>query len=97
VADGLHILTAQRVTAKAAVSKEERQLAKSVSFGLIYGLGVASLRRKTKADYGLDLSKPPNEPDRPETLVRDKSRRWIALHAGGRPLHRASILTRIRE
>src|SRR5262249_3836094 len=27
-----------------------------VNFGLIYGLGVDSLRRKAKTDYGLDLS-----------------------------------------
>ena len=27
-----------------------------MNFGLVYGLGAASLRRKAKADYGLDLS-----------------------------------------
>jgi DNA polymerase I len=54
--DDLHTLTAQRMTGKESVSKEERQFAKPVNFGLIYGLGVSSLCRKAKADYGLDLS-----------------------------------------
>jgi DNA polymerase-1 len=52
----LHELTAQRILGKASISKEERQLAKPVNFGLIYGLGAGSLSRKAKADYGLDLS-----------------------------------------
>jgi DNA polymerase-1 len=54
--EDLHTLTARRMTGKETVSKEERQLAKPVNFGLIYGLGTASLRRKAKTDYGLDLS-----------------------------------------
>jgi DNA polymerase-1 len=54
--DDLHTLTAQRMTGKADVTKRDRQLAKPVNFGLIYGLGVSSLCRKAKTDYGLDLS-----------------------------------------
>jgi DNA polymerase-1 len=53
--DDLHAMTARSMTGKAEVSKHERQLAKPVNFGLIYGLGVPSLRRKARADYGLDL------------------------------------------
>jgi DNA polymerase-1 len=55
--DDLHTLTAARMTGKptSAVTAAERKLAKPVNFGLIYGLGVPSLRRKAKADYGLDL------------------------------------------
>jgi len=54
--EDLHRLTAQRMTGKSEVSKEERQLAKPVNFGLNYGLGASALRRKAKTDYGLDLS-----------------------------------------
>jgi DNA polymerase-1 len=54
--DDLHTLTAQRMTGRAEVTKRDRQLAKPVNFGLIYGLGVSSLCRKAKTDYGLDLS-----------------------------------------
>jgi DNA polymerase I-like protein with 3'-5' exonuclease and polymerase domains len=54
--DDLHVLTAQRMTGKRDVTKQERQVAKPVNFGLIYGLGAPSLCRKAKTDYGLDLS-----------------------------------------
>jgi DNA polymerase-1 len=54
--DDLHTLTARRITGKTEVTKEERQLAKPVNFGLIYGLGAKALRRKAKAEYGLKLS-----------------------------------------
>jgi DNA polymerase-1 len=54
--DDLHTLTAQRMTGKVEVTKQERQLAKPVNFGLIYGLGAKALARKAKAEYGLELS-----------------------------------------
>jgi DNA polymerase-1 len=54
--EDLHALTARTMTGKATITPAERQLAKPVNFGLIYGLGAASLRRKAKTDYGLDLS-----------------------------------------
>jgi DNA polymerase-1 len=54
--DDLHTLTARRMTGKEAVTKEERKLAKPVNFGLIYGLSAGSLRRKAKAEYGLELT-----------------------------------------
>jgi DNA polymerase-1 len=54
--DDLHTLTARNMTGKTEVNTAERKLAKPVNFGLIYGLGINSLRRKAKADYGLDLS-----------------------------------------
>jgi DNA polymerase-1 len=55
--EDLHTLTAARMTGKplGEVTAAERKLAKPVNFGLIYGLGVNSLRQKAKADYGLDL------------------------------------------
>jgi DNA polymerase-1 len=54
--EDLHTLTARSMTGKAEVTAAERKLAKPDNFGLIYGLGTPSLRRKAKADYGLDLS-----------------------------------------
>jgi DNA polymerase-1 len=53
--EDLHTLTARRMLGKAEVSAAERKLAKPVNFGLIYGLSAASLRRKAKAEYGVDL------------------------------------------
>jgi DNA polymerase-1 len=52
----LHTLTARSLTGKAEVSKEERQLAKAVNFGLLFGLGAKGLRYYAKSEYGLDLS-----------------------------------------
>jgi DNA polymerase I-like protein with 3'-5' exonuclease and polymerase domains len=54
--EDLHTLTARRMTGKDEVSAAERRMAKPVNFGLIYGLSAGSLRRKAKAEYGVDLS-----------------------------------------
>jgi DNA polymerase-1 len=60
--EDLHTLTARQMTGRDEVSKEERKLAKPVNFGLIYGLSSSSLRKKAKAEYGLDLG--PQDADR---------------------------------
>ena len=54
--DDLHRLTAQQLTGKQGITKQERQLAKPVNFGLIYGLGTKSLKAKAKAEYHVDMS-----------------------------------------
>jgi DNA polymerase-1 len=54
--EDLHTLTARRLTGREEVTAQERQLAKPVNFGLIYGLSAKSLRKKAKAEYGVDLS-----------------------------------------
>jgi DNA polymerase I-like protein with 3'-5' exonuclease and polymerase domains len=54
--DDLHTLTARKMTGRQEVTREERQVAKPVNFGLIYGLGAASLRQKAKSEYGLELT-----------------------------------------
>jgi DNA polymerase-1 len=54
--DDLHELTARLVTGKKKVSKQDRQLAKPINFGLIYGLGAEALRKKARTDYGVNLS-----------------------------------------
>lgn len=52
----LHTLTAQKVLGKEEVSREDRQLAKALNFGLLYGMGAESLRRYALANYGLNLT-----------------------------------------
>jgi DNA polymerase-1 len=54
--DDLHTLTARKMLGRQEVTPAERKLAKPVNFGLIYGLGSNSLRRKAKSEYGLELS-----------------------------------------
>jgi DNA polymerase-1 len=52
----LHRITAQKMTGREEVTKEERAMAKPVNFGMIYGLSPDGLRRKAKSEYGIDLS-----------------------------------------
>jgi DNA polymerase-1 len=52
----LHTLTARQITGKADVTKADRQLAKAVNFGLLFGLGAKGLRGYAKSNYGLNLS-----------------------------------------
>ncbi len=54
--EDLHTLTAQHVLGIADVTKEHRQLAKAVNFGLLYGMGSKGFRLYAKAQYGLDLT-----------------------------------------
>ena len=54
----VHRATAAEILGKdgADVDREERQLAKAVSFGLLYGQGAAGLRRTALSDYGVHMT-----------------------------------------
>jgi DNA polymerase-1 len=54
--DDLHTLTARRITGKEEVTKDDRQVAKAVNFGLLFGLGAKGLRGYARSNYGLDLT-----------------------------------------
>jgi DNA polymerase-1 len=54
--DDLHALTARQITGKQEVSKDDRQLAKAVNFGLLFGLWAKGLRGYARRNYGLDLT-----------------------------------------
>jgi DNA polymerase-1 len=54
--EDLHTRTARQITGKAEVSRADRQLAKAVNFGLLFGLGAKGLRAYAKGNYGLDLT-----------------------------------------
>jgi DNA polymerase-1 len=53
----LHRLTASLILSKDLnqVSKEERQLAKALNFGLLYGMGAAGLKTYAATQYGVSL------------------------------------------
>jgi DNA polymerase I-like protein with 3'-5' exonuclease and polymerase domains len=54
--EDLHTLTARSMTGRDEVTKQERQLAKPVNFGLIYGLSAKTLRVKARVEYGVELT-----------------------------------------
>lgn len=54
--DDLHLLTAQKVLGLTEVTKEHRQLAKAVNFGLLYGMGARGFCDYAKVHYGIDLT-----------------------------------------
>jgi DNA polymerase-1 len=54
--EDLHARTARSVLGIAEVTKEHRQLAKALNFGLLYGMGAARFRDHARNNYGVDLS-----------------------------------------
>lgn len=51
----LHLTTAQLIYGKENISNEERQIAKTCNFGLIYGMGADGLKRRLKQMVGMDI------------------------------------------
>jgi DNA polymerase-1 len=56
--EDLHTLTARGITGRQEVTKEERQLAKAINFGLLYGMGAQALLSHARSNYGISLSLP---------------------------------------
>jgi DNA polymerase-1 len=54
--EDLHTLTAKGITGKDEVTKADRQTAKAVNFGLLFGLGARGLQSYAAAEYGLELT-----------------------------------------
>jgi DNA polymerase-1 len=52
----LYSCTAQAITGKAEVSKEDRQLAKVLNFGLLFGMGIERLREYARQEYEVELT-----------------------------------------
>jgi len=52
----LHTLTAQNLTGREEVTKDDRKLAKAVNFGLLYGMGAQGLRSYALRSYGVEMS-----------------------------------------
>ena len=52
----LHTLTARAVLGVEDVTKEHRQLAKSLNFGLLYGMGAPAFRQYAATEFGVKLT-----------------------------------------
>src|SRR5215211_3410855 len=51
----LHTLTAQNLTGRTDVKKDDRELAKAVNFGLLYGMGARGLQSYALRSYGVEM------------------------------------------
>jgi DNA polymerase-1 len=52
----LHVLTARSLLGKETVTKEDRQIAKSANFGLLYGMGAKGYQAYAKSNYSVELT-----------------------------------------
>ena len=52
----LHALTAQAITGRKDIGKDDRKLAKAVNFGLLFGMGAKGLRSYALKGYGVAMS-----------------------------------------
>jgi DNA polymerase I len=54
--EDLHAATARSITGREEVTKEDRQLAKAVNFGTLYGQGAKGLKEYARNSYGVKMS-----------------------------------------
>jgi DNA polymerase-1 len=54
--EDLHTLTAKQLLGKNDVTKSDRQLAKALNFGLLYGMGARGLRGYARTAYGVEMT-----------------------------------------
>ena len=52
----IHSLTAQLIIGKENPTKEDRQAAKAINFGLLYGMGAPRLKEYARNTYGVELT-----------------------------------------
>ncbi|MBM3457503.1 MAG: hypothetical protein FJX77_03065 [Armatimonadetes bacterium] len=77
--DDLHTLSARSLFGREKVSKDDRQIAKSANFGLLYGMGAAGLQAYSAATYGVELTL------EQATELRQK---WLGVYSGIQRWHR---------
>ena len=80
-ADGkdLHAITASHLLGREDISSEERQLAKAVNFGLIYGMGARALADTARTNFGVALE---------ENEAKDLRKKYFEAYSGIRGWHR---------
>lgn len=75
--EDLHLKTAQRLTGRNTVTKEERKKGKAINFGFLYGMGEQKFIDYAKENYDVDVTEEEAHEAR-ETFFRTYSelRRW---------------------
>jgi DNA polymerase I-like protein with 3'-5' exonuclease and polymerase domains len=87
--DDLHTLTARSILGKADVTKSDRQLAKALNFGLLYGMGARGFRQYARSNYGVELTEAQAEQYRAAFFASYPTlRRWHNRvgNSGDRPI-----------
>jgi len=80
--DDLHTVTARTVLGKTDVTKADRQAAKAVNFGLLYGMGAKGLRQYAAEEYGVHWT---------EQEAQTVRGRFFAEYRGLQAWHRSQI------
>jgi DNA polymerase-1 len=83
--DDLHVRTARAVLGREP-NEADRQLAKALNFGLVYGMGATRLREYARASYGVDLT---------EADAQRFRERFFAAYPGLRAWHRRQSPTTV--
>lgn len=78
--EDVHTATARAVLGRAEVTDADRQLAKALNFGLLFGMGVARFREHAASGYGVHLT---------DDEARRFRERFFATYPGLRRWHRA--------
>jgi DNA polymerase-1 len=84
----VHTLTARRISGRETVTREDRQLAKAVNFGLLYGMGAERLQSYASLGYGVTLS--PDE-------ARRARARFFSTYRGIQAWHRRTADSTVPE
>lgn len=74
----LHSMTAQFILGKQEITKADRQIAKSLNFGLVFGMSWRGLLRYAKTTYGVELT---------EQKAEEYHRRYFETYPGLRAWH----------
>jgi DNA polymerase-1 len=94
--EDLHTLTARAILGKPDVTKADRQLAKAVNFGLIYGMGPAAFRVYARSNYGVMLTEAEAKAYREAFFATYPGLRRWHTRQGERPVETRTVLGRRR-
>jgi len=85
----LHIATASYIYGKKPeeITKQERQVAKSANFGLLYGMGARKFRNYVHTNTGIDMT---------EAEAKTVREQWFNLYSGFRTFHQ-KVQNEMRE
>jgi DNA polymerase-1 len=95
----LHTLTAQRLLGKQEVTKEDRQIAKSANFGLLYGMGATGYRNYAKSNYAVEMTEAQATAYREAFFTAYPGlRKWhrLASHSSDRAIETRTLVGRRR-